>query len=380
MRILLVGGAVRNLLLGRPVADKDYLVLDADETTFCTEFPTARQVGKSFPVFLVDGVEYAFPRTSENPTGLADGGLADDLLARDLTVNAMAVDDEGQLHAHPHALEDLHKRVLRPCSSTAMSKDPLRVFRAARFAAQLPDFTPHPELLTAMKKLADSDALVALSPIRVGNEVLKALAAPRPSRFFEVLRDGGCLSHWLPELAAGVDIPAGPAQYHSRDVFGHTMEVADKLAGEPLEVWMAICHDLGKVGTPTDKLPHHYGHEHRGEEAARILGDRLSLPSRYRKAGMVAARQHMKAGAYHALRPGTRVDLLDRLRSAGLVLEMFSLVKADGGQDHKDDALADLKAMLSVRLPPDAQDKGAESGNRLRQLRAQALSKITRDL
>lgn len=374
MRILLVGGAVRNLLLGRPVADKDFLVLDADRAAFLNRFPNAHEVGKSFNVFLVDGVEHAFPRglsTSEDNAAI----LQADLESRDLTVNAMALDEDGELYCHPRGLEDLHARVLRPARHDALDNDPLRTFRAARFLAEYPDFSPHPELLDAMEQCAQSNTLEPLSPLRVCRELTKALAAPRPSRFFRILANTGCLHFWMPELASLRGVPAGPPTYHnSPDAFEHTLRIADELAGHPVTCWMGICHDLGKAATPAESWPRHIGHEKVGTPLAIQMGERLALPNIMIRAGTMAAELHMIAGRYPALRPGTRVDLLVRLHTAKLIEPMFRLVLADKGEDHLPLARHDLQTILAVRLPENGRNLGPESGARLRQLRAHALT------
>lgn len=364
MRILLVGGSVRNLLLGEPQTDKDFLVTEADEEEFQRRFPKAFKVGKAFPVFWLDGSEYAFPR---------GGTLKSDLEARDFTVNSLALDEDGELHCHPLALEDLRHRVLRPCSPDALEVDPLRAYRAARFLAVLPGFTPHGELLAAMRRAAEAGLLADLAAERVGREVLKALAGARPALFFRSLADTGCLKPWLTELERCRDVPAGPRPFHDSDVFEHTMAVLDRLAGAPLPGWMAICHDLGKALTPPEKWPRHIGHEALGAPPARALGSRLRLPEAFIRAGEIAALLHMKAARYDELRPGSRVDLLEAARD--LLEPLLELAKADQGLDFRADALADRHVIRAVRLPEALRDLGPESGRRLRELRAQALSR-----
>ncbi len=365
MRILLVGGAVRNLLLGRPLADKDFVVTDEDETGFLRRYPQARKVGGHFPVFLLDGREFALLRAPD---------LDGDLHARDLTVNAMALDEDGFLYCHPLALQDLQDRVLRPCGPECMAQDPLRVFRSARFAAQLPDFTPHSTLLEAMTAAARSGMLENITPERVGHELLLALAGPAPSHFLRLLHMTGCLPPWFKELAESDDIPAGPTPHHHESVFKHTCRVMDKLTGDPLAVWMGMTHDLGKTGTPPDLWPSHPGHEAAGASLAQRMGQRLRLPNRFLKAGEAAAKLHMKAARYPDLRPGSLVDLLMGLHAKGLVRQMFALVKADHGRDYLGPALADLKLLLGIRLPEGERDQGPDSGARLRELRAQILA------
>lgn len=363
MRILLVGGAVRNLLLGRPPGDKDFLVLDAGEAEFRARFPSARKVGRAFPVYWLGGSEFAFPRAAS---------LEQDLAARDFTLNALALDSGGELFCHPQTLEDLRRRVLRPCSPSSLADDPLRVFRAARFLAQFPELTPHPDLLAAMEDAARTGLLANLSAERVGRELLKALAGQQPSRFTALLARTGCLEPWFAELARCRDVPAGPPPAHDSDVFGHTLAVLDRLAGDPLRAWMGLCHDLGKAATPPAQWPAHHGHDRAGAALARGLGARLRLSEEYLRAGETAALLHMTAARYPELRPGTRVDLL--LRAGDLLEPLLDLVRADHGLDVRGQALAERARILAVRLPEALRDLGPESGKRLRELRAQALS------
>ncbi len=375
MRILLVGGAVRNMLLGLPVRDRDYLVLGATVEDFLRAHPGAKAVGKTFPVVIHQGQEFSFPRGSATPGG---GTLEEDLRLRDFTVNAMALDQDGRLHCHPQALEDLQARQLRPASPGSLRDDPLRAYRAARLCCELPGFTPHPELLAAMRAL-DADALGQAYAERVGQEVLKACASPRPGDFLRLLGATGCLSPWLAEFEGAERIPAGPPKYHDASVLEHTARVMDACAALPeepaLTAWMALCHDLGKTTTPAETLPRHIGHETRGEPLALALGQRLRLTARHIQAGAMAARWHMLAGSYPTLRPATRVDLLFRLKARGVLRELFRLAAADRGEaGHLPEALLDLESALAVRLPAKARDRGEDSGLLLRQLRAKAVS------
>lgn len=367
MRILLVGGAVRNKLLGLPARDRDYLVLNASVEEFLAAHPQAKPVGKTFPVFILDHEEYSFPRGT---------GLEQDLLLRDFTINAMAMDEDGTLHCHPTALEDLRHRLLRPASAQSLPEDPLRAVRAARFCAQLPGFSPHPELLRDMRSVAAAGALDALYPERLAQEVQKAMAGERPGEFLRVLDAGGCLSPWLAELDGASAIPAGPPKHHDTNVLEHTARVMDRLAGDPLAAWMGLCHDLGKTTTPAHTLPRHICHEQRGEPMAEALGQRLRLPTRFIRAGADAARWHMIVGNYPDLRPSTRVDLLTRLTSRGVLREMLRLEYADKGLDHSALALRELEAVQAVHLPPEDCGLGELSAKKLRALRIQALKAL----
>ena len=297
---------------------------------------------------------------------------------RDLTINAMARDGDGTIHAHPMALRDLNDRILRPCSPTALADDPLRVFRAARFLAVFPDFSPAPDLLPQMRSVADSGLLDNIPAERVGRETLKAMAAPLPGRFLDALDQSGCLDPWFRELSRASSIPAGPPPHHHSSLLGHTAKVMNRLAdkgAEPLAVWAGLCHDLGKALTPEDVLPRHIGHEAAGEGPARELARRLKLSNKYMDAGILAAKFHMKAGRYPELRPGTRVDLLASLQARGLVRVLFLLAEADGHGDFLKNAQADLEAMLSVSLPEKDRNQGEASGQKLRMLRAERLAR-----
>ncbi|MDP3427653.1 MAG: HD domain-containing protein [Humidesulfovibrio sp.] len=359
---------MRNTLLRLPVRDRDYLVLDATVEDFLKAYPAAKPVGKTFPVFIYEGDEYSFPRGQD---------LEQDLARRDFTINALAQeisdDDAGTLLGHPLALQDIQSRTLRPASEHSLADDPLRAYRAARFLAVLPGFTPHPELIAAMRRTAASGALGEPFAERVGQETLKACAGSRPGEFLRLLDQGGCLAPWFAELAGTSSIPAGPPMHHDASVLEHTAQVMDRLAGDAMAVWMGLCHDLGKAFTPAAELPRHIGHEQRGEALAKALGLRLRLPTRLVNAGADAARWHMLAGRYPELRDATRVDLLFRLKSRGVLREMFHLAQADKGQNHLPQAQADLDAAICAVLPPEARDQGETSGELLRSLRIKAL-------
>ncbi|BFR48489.1 HD domain-containing protein [Nitratidesulfovibrio sp. HK-II] len=454
MKTYLVGGAVRDLLLGGMPREHD-VAFEGDAACFVRQNPGARKVGRDIDVYLLGGVEHLPLR----------GTLDEDLAARDFTVNAMALTETGMLHAHPQALADLAARVLRPASPTALADSPVRVFRAARFAARFPEFSVHPETLAQMREVAASGALDSLPAEQVCRETLKALATPCPGRYLKVLHAGGCLSPWFAELAGADGVPAGPVRYHTESVLDHVarvMDIAAALAehrppgeggGAPqphgaangpapdtwnspemsgmqpprpeLVAWMALCHDLGKVTTGADVLPHHYGHEDRGAPLARALGARLAMPVRFIEAGDMAARLHMRLARYAELRPGTRVDLLLAMHLRGLLPAMRLLVLADGtgkgmdtgpdcAQRQPDDAIvtasspasgtgdalapydppripdacmsrlealrrrteSELATLLAVKLPPEFRNQGASSGAHLRELRSMALARL----
>jgi tRNA nucleotidyltransferase (CCA-adding enzyme) len=363
MKGYLVGGAVRDLLLGRLPKEWDY-AFEGNAESFIQANPKACKVGRSVSVVLLKGVEHM---------PLAQGMLAEDLRSRDLTVNALALDENGRLYAHPQALADLRSRVLRLAAPDALERDPLRVFRIARFAAQFPDFSIHPATFTAMRKAAASKLLASLPAERVGRETLKALAAPLPSRFLLVLTKAACLHPWFAECAGMDAMPAGPPPLHKGSLLEHTCQVMDSLAGDQLTVWMGLTHDLGKAANPPARLPHHYGHEQHGKLMAHALATRLALPRRCQNAGALAAELHMQGAVYPQLCISAKRDLLMRVNSTRLDLPFWNLVSASTGTDRRTDALRDLEILRLVRLPDAFHGRGGESGIRLRLLQCEAL-------
>jgi tRNA nucleotidyltransferase (CCA-adding enzyme) len=367
MKCYLVGGAVRDELLGRPVQDRDIVVLDANEETFMHRFPGAIKVGGRACVYIVNGVEYTLSPARS---------IREDLGTRDLTINALARDDTGLIIAHPRALNDLHEGVLRPVALENFLEDPLRAVRAARFAAWFPEFAVHPDLVQAMERIGRDNLLASVAAERVGSEVLKAGRGPRPGRFLDLLARTGLLDPWFEELKPAGTVPAGPAPFHTGSLLAHIAAVMDRLAPDPMLVWMALCHDLGKAGTDPAQWPRHHHHEHIGAPMAETMGKRLRLSSKHIRMGVLAARYHMIAGMYHTLRPGTRVDLMDGLsRDEATVTALFRLVRADGGEDHLNRALRDLATIKAVRLPEKYRNQGPRSGEMLRLLRCQAVKK-----
>nr|WP_321257201.1 tRNA nucleotidyltransferase [uncultured Pseudodesulfovibrio sp.] len=369
MQIYLAGGAVRDLLLGRAIHDRDYLVMDATRDEFIKAFPAANEVGLAFPVFILDRTEFSFPRATP---------LSEELKSRDLTVNAQLLTEDGDLICHPKGLEDIHNKILRPASEQAFHIDPLRVFRAARFWAQLPDFTPHDELKATMQSVADSGKLSSLAPDRIGQEIYKVLSAPAPGNFLRLLSDTGCLSPWFNEFHNASTIPAGPSPYHDTHVLEHICRTMDSLAGDATAVWMGLCHDLGKTLTSREKLPSHHGHDHAGIPLAKALAHRVRLSNRLKTAGMKAAQWHMIAARYDELRSGTKVDLLMDAHLSDVLPPLFKLVQVDQDKDFKRRALRNLTTILAVKLKPEDRNLGAKSGEKLRDLRAQTLAQRLR--
>lgn len=323
MQIYEVGGAVRDELLGLAVQDRDYVVVGATPEDLLAR--GYRAVGKDFPVFLhpVTQAEYALARTERKTgpgyTGFAfhtDPGvsLEEDLLRRDLTINAMARGADGVVVDPYGGQGDLARRVLRHVSP-AFAEDPVRILRVARFAARFADFTVAPEtlqLMSVMVAKGEADHLVAE---RVWQELCRGLMEGAPSRMFRVLRGCGALERLLPEFERLFGVPQ-PEQYHGGlDVGEHVLAVVDfaAAAGQPLVVrWACLLHDLGKGATDPAILPHHYGHEARSVELAEAVCARLKVPVECRDLALLMAREHGNIHRTDELRPGTLVALLER--------------------------------------------------------------------
>ena len=326
MQTYLVGGAVRDRLLGRAVHERDYVVVGASPEEM--EARGFRPVGRDFPVFLHPETheEYALART-ERKTARGYHGfqfnaspgvtLEDDLLRRDLTINAMAEDADGNLIDPYGGRTDLEARLLRHVSP-AFAEDPVRLLRVARFAAQLAPwgFRIADATRELMRELVTSGEVDALVPERVWAECEKALKSPAPRVFFQVLREVGALAVLFPELERLFGVPQ-PARYHPEiDTGVHTFMVLDqaaRLSDAPEVRFAALVHDLGKGTSDPDKLPAHHGHEKRGAELIRALAERLRIPNRYRDLAVRVARYHGLAHRVLELRPGTVLELIEGL-------------------------------------------------------------------
>ncbi|MBF0588775.1 MAG: multifunctional CCA addition/repair protein [Magnetococcales bacterium] len=321
-----VGGSVRDSLLGLPCKDRDWVVtgVEADEMTG----RGFKRVGADFPVFLhpENGEEYALART-ERKTGPGYRGfetrfgsevtLEEDLARRDLTINAMALDREGQLIDPYAGMDDLKAKRLRHVSN-AFSEDPLRVLRAARFLARFDalGFRLATDTLVLMERLASSGELTHLTPERVWQETQKGLATQAPSIYFATLRACGALESVFPELAALIGQHQPPEHHPEGDAWVHSLMVLDMAArlSDRGEVrFAALVHDLGKGLTPLERLPHHYGHESRGADLVMALCERLRVPGHYRKLAVLTARHHLRCHRVAEMRPKKVVKLLREL-------------------------------------------------------------------
>ncbi|MDT3423202.1 tRNA nucleotidyltransferase (CCA-adding enzyme) [Pseudomonas protegens] len=323
MRIYKVGGAVRDRLLGRPVTDIDWVVVGASaEEMLAKGF---RPVGADFPVFLhpKSGEEYALART-ERKSGRGYGGftfhaspevtLEEDLIRRDLTINAMAEDEQGRLTDPYNGQKDLEERLLRHVSP-AFAEDPLRVLRVARFAARYAGlgFRVAPETLELMRELSESGELQALTAERSWKEISRALMEDQPQVFIQVLRDCGALAVLMPEIDALFGVPQ-PAVHHPEiDTGAHTLSVLLQAAlhQQPLSVrWACLLHDLGKGLTPEEEWPRHIGHERTGLELIKAVNERFKAPRECQELALLVGQYHTHGHKALELKASTLLELL----------------------------------------------------------------------
>ena len=326
METFLVGGAVRDALLGLPPGDRDYVVVGATpEAMLAAGF---RAVGRDFPVFLHPdtGEEHALARTERKSARGHRGFVVDahpsvtleeDLGRRDFTINAIARRDDGRL-VDPHGgARDIRDRVLRHVGP-AFTEDPLRVLRAARFMARFAPlgFTVADDTLALMRDMVAGGELAELVPERVWQELVRALRAPRPSAFLRTLRDCGALAVVLPEVDALYGVPQRPEYHPEVDTGVHVELVCDMAAtlapGDDEVGFAALVHDLGKGLTPEDEWPRHVQHEQRGVAPVRALCERLRVPAAHRDLGVMACREHLNVHRLGELRDPTAHDLLAR--------------------------------------------------------------------
>ncbi|MDD2713330.1 MAG: multifunctional CCA addition/repair protein [Simplicispira sp.] len=327
MKIYMVGGAVRDRLLGRPVTDRDWVVVGATPEQMLEQ--GYLPVGRDFPVFLHPKTreEYALART-ERKSGRGYRGfvvqtspdvtLEEDLARRDLTINAIAASADwaktGIVFDPYHGQQDLEQRVLRHVTK-AFREDPVRILRVARFAARFTDFSIAPETLQLMREMVAHGEADHLVPERVWQELARGLMEEQPSRMFEVLRACGALAVLLPEVERLWGVPQR-AEYHPEiDTGVHLMMVLDMAARlqAPLPVRFAcLVHDLGKATTPAHVLPRHIGHEQRSAQLLKGLAHRLRVPVDCREIADVVAREHGNIHRSGELKAAALVRLLER--------------------------------------------------------------------
>jgi tRNA nucleotidyltransferase (CCA-adding enzyme) len=404
MQTYLVGGAVRDKLLGLPPGDRDFVVVgETQEAMLARGF---KPVGRDFPVFLHprSNEEYALART-ERKSGRGYRGfvvdadptvtLEQDLARRDFTINAIAQDDDGRLIDPFGGVRDIEARILRHVGP-AFAEDPLRVLRAARFMARFASlgFQVAPETMQLMGAMTASGELSALVPERVWQELARALASARPSAFLRTLHDCGALAVVLPEIDALYGVPQR-AEFHPEvDTGVHVELVCDMAAqlapGDALIGFAALTHDLGKALTPADVLPKHVGHEHAGVAPLRALCERLKVPAEHRQLAEAACREHLNVHRFGELRAQT-VDALitrcDGYRKPARIAQIALVCEADkrGRTGHEHDPypqgpslIAAHQAAMAVRAGDLAQSlSGPALGEAVRKARIAAIAAAT---
>ncbi|MEY8241043.1 MAG: multifunctional CCA addition/repair protein [Cycloclasticus sp.] len=325
MEIYLVGGAVRDQLLGYPVKDRDYVVVGATVDDMLQQGYS--QVGKDFPVFLhpQTKAEYALART-ERKLGRGykgfevyatpDVSLVDDLRRRDLTINAMAQNEDGLVDPYG-GMRDLQAKVLRHVS-VHFKEDPLRILRLARFAARYAHlgFTVASETMSFMAEMVDSGELSTLTAERVWQEVSRSLAEPSPEVFFNVLRQCGALAAILPEIDALFGVPQPEKHHPEIDTGLHTMMVLQQavlLTDSPEVRFAALTHDLGKALTPAESWPSHHGHEKKGLTALKTLAARVRLPNDFTELAAKVMEFHGHAHRAFELKAVTLLKVLESI-------------------------------------------------------------------
>ena len=406
MKVYQVGGSVRDRLLGLPVKDHDWVVVGATPE----EMRAAgyKPVGADFPVFLHPETheEYALARTERKTapgyTGFVfhaspEVTLEEDLRRRDLTINAMALDEAGNLIDPWHGKEDLDARLLRHVSP-AFVEDPVRVLRVARFAARFAPlgFTIAPETLTLMREMVGNGEVDALVPERVWAETERALAEDRAAVFFEVLRECGALARIFPEIDRLFGVPQ-PAEHHPEiDTGVHTLMVltqAVRLSPDTRVRFAALVHDLGKGTTPPEEWPKHYEHEERGVPLVKALCQRLRTPREYRDLAVLVARYHLHYHRAAELRPDTllrTLNALDAFRRPERFAQWLLACEADSrgrtGYEDRDTPQTGLwqrafAAAAAIDTAPLVARglEGTAIRDELQRLRIEAIKQATRD-
>ena len=380
MKVYLVGGAVRDQLLGLPVKDRDWIVVDATPATLLSL--GYQQVGKDFPVFLNPKTkeEYALARTERKSSAGYTGFICDfsptitleqDLIRRDLTINAMAQSEDGEIIDPYGGKQDLENRILRHISP-AFSEDPLRVLRVARFAARYHSlgFKIASETISLMAELAQSGELQHLTAERVWLETEKALNEKNPEIYFETLHKTGALRVLFPEIDALYGVP-NPVKHHPEvDSFIHTMLVLEQavnltennpILNKSAVRFAAICHDLGKALTPKENWPSHHGHEKAGIKPTRLLCKRLRVPNYIQELAELTCEYHTHVHKALELRPETVVKLFNTFdvwrkpqRFEEFLLVCLSDTRGRTGFENKEYPQIDyLKALYQAALAVD---------------------------
>lgn len=402
MKLYLVGGAVRDKLLGKTPKDMDYVLVGGTEEHLLTMFPEAKKVGSGFPVYLTNIGQVALARR-EKKIGIGYEGfsvdfgpevtLEEDLKRRDLTINAMAMDVETEEVIDPYGGRiDLDSELLRHVSS-AFRDDPLRVYRLARFSATL-DFSIDGETMDMARSISEAE-IVSLSKKmdRVRGEFLTAMAGISPHQFIRALDNIGILHIHFPEIAALKGVPAGPDKYHSEgDALMHTLMVLKETCKLTTDINIrvaALFHDLGKAKTPPEKWPFHHDHEELGVEPIEGICQRLRLSKDILRCSTVASREHLNVHRFGGLRPTRKVDVIEAADKTVMKAEGLAIIaKADGlgriPSKHSSGAtlleiLAPVVRTAEIGPIPESL-KGEHIGLHIRARKASAIRKMMREI
>lgn len=397
MKIYRVGGAVRDRLLGLPVKDRDWVVVGATPEQMADL--GYKPVGADFPVFLHPETheEYALARTERKTAPgykgfsfntSADVTLEEDLQRRDVTINAIAEDENGNVIDPCHGRDDLKQGILRHISP-AFVEDPLRVLRVARFAARF-DFSVADETMNLMAEISESGELSALVVERVWTELETCLNEEHPVRFFNVLRQCGALKEIFPEIDRLYGIPQ-PEQHHPEIDCGiHTMMVLEQaclLSDDPGIRFAALVHDLGKGTTPKADLPAHRGHEERGVKLVKSMCERLRIPNRYRDLAVIVARHHLDCHRVKEMRPDTilnKLEAMDAFRRPDRFMQFLVTCEADArgrkGLEKRDypqagyfQSMLDAAKQIDTEAITGRDISGKEIADEIRMLRCKAI-------
>lgn len=403
MQIYLVGGAVRDQLLNYPVKEKDWVVVGATIQDMLDK--NFQQVGKDFPVFLHPETheEYALARTERKTSPGYKGfdvhaspeiTLEEDLHRRDLSINAIAQDENGNLVDPYNGKQDLEKKLLRHVSE-AFCEDPVRILRVARFAARYAHlgFKVADETMQLMQNMVDNNEVDALVAERVWQEMYKALCEKNPEEFFNVLKSCGALNRIFPELDKLFGIPQ-PEKYHPEiDTGIHTIMVLKQacLLSEDAQVrFAALCHDLGKGVTPEEKWPSHHGHEQLGVDVIKQLCKRLKIPNEFKDLAIITSKYHLHIHKAYELKAKTVLKTLEQVdafrkpeRFENFLLACLSDIRGRKGFENNNYPQADymrtaLDIAKNIDIQPlkDMELKGADMADAIHRARKTAISKI----
>lgn len=391
--LYLVGGAVRDKLLGKEVHDEDYCVTGITSEDFEKLFPEAYLRGKFFGVYDLDGKEFAMAR-KERKSGIGHKEfdieiensitIEEDLERRDITINSIAEEVlTGKLIDPFNGIEDIKNKIIKS-TSNSFKEDPLRVYRVARFAAIF-DFEVDENTTEMMKMLKNE--LNTLSKERVFTEFKKALASNKPSKFFNILRKAGVLDIHFKEIYNLIG-STQPEKYHPEgDSYNHTMIVVDHSAEltNNLEIrFSALVHDLGKGITPKEMLPHHYGHDIKGVKLVEEFSNRIGVPNSWKKCGKISAKEHMRGGIFNKMTPAKQVDFITNVSKSMLGLEGMKIVvtcdrwREEPPKDIKFDILGEqiLNKVNGDFIKKKYNVRNEEIGEKLRQERIELLKSI----